>query len=88
VAERNGSDERAVYEIRVQGMLNEHWSDWFSGLAVPEENGVGDPPVTSLTGPIDQAALRGILCKLWDLNLTLVSVRRIGAETTEEEDND
>jgi hypothetical protein len=88
VIERSDSDERVVYEIRVQGQLDEHWSDWFSDLAVPAENGAVDPSVTTLIGPLDQAALRGILCKLWDLNLTLVSVRRIEADTNTKEEED
>jgi hypothetical protein len=88
VVEKNDLDERVVYQIRMQGKLDERWSDWFGGLAVAVENEIGNPPVTTLVGSIDQAALRGILCKLWDLNLTLISVRRIGADSTEEKDND
>ncbi len=88
MADQTGDfDERAVYQITVQGKLDEHWSDWFSGLAVPVLNGTGDPPFTTLVGPMDQAALRGILCKLWDLNLTLVSVRRVGTGSTKEAEN-
>jgi len=82
------ADEQVVYQIRVQGKLDERWSEWFSGLAVAVENGIGNPPVTTLVGPIDQAALRGILCKLWDLNLILISVRRIEADGKREEGND
>ena len=45
--------------------------------------------VTTLTGPVaDQSALRGILSKIWDLNLTLISVRRIEADGEEENKND
>jgi hypothetical protein len=73
--ENHQVEGQAVYQIKVQGKLDERWSDWFSGLAVAVENGIGNPPVTTLVGSIDQAALRGILCKLWDLNLTLISVR-------------
>lgn len=82
------ADEQVVYQIRVQGKLDERWSEWFSGLAVAVENGIGNPPVTTLVGPIDQAALRGILCKLWDLNLILISVRRIEADGKREGGND
>ena len=70
---RRKADESAVYQIKVEGTLDERWSDWFSGLAVVA-GGEKDPPVTTLTGLMDQAALRGILNKVWDLNLTLVSV--------------
>ncbi|MBL7065918.1 MAG: hypothetical protein ISS49_17210 [Anaerolineae bacterium] len=64
-----------TYQIQVQGRLDEDWSDWFSGMTVTFESGV-----TTLTGPVaDQAALRGILTRIWDLNLTLLSVTRGGA---------
>ncbi len=80
-------DRPVTYQIKVEGKLDEGWSDWFSGMAVTFER--GSTPITTLTGPVaDQAALRGMLCKLWDLNLTLISVRRIEANSTKEEDND
>ena len=62
------------YEIRVQGQLDSHWSDWFNGLEVtPQENGE-----TLIAGRLpDQAALHGILTKIFDLRLLLLSVRRI-----------
>jgi hypothetical protein len=66
-----------VYQIRVQGRLNERWSDWFSGLAIDAGGEAEDPPITTLTGALDQAALRGVLSKVWDLNLALVSVVRL-----------
>jgi hypothetical protein len=71
------ADERVVYRIRVQGKLDERWSDWFSGLRVVVESEI--PPITTLAGLIDQAGLRGVLNKLWDLNLDLISVRRVEA---------
>ena len=62
------------YEIRVQGNLDEQWSDWFDGLSVTE---AGDGE-TLIKGEVaDQAALRGILEKIWNLNLVLVSVHRL-----------
>ena len=65
------------YEIRVKGYLEAGWLDWFEGLQIQNlENGE-----TSLIGPItDQLALRGVLDKLWDLGLTLLSLHRIEAE--------
>jgi hypothetical protein len=72
-------DGQTVYRIKVQGRLDtERWSDWFTGLTITVENEY--PPVTALTGPVDQAALRGILNRLWDLNLALISV--IPTDTT------
>jgi len=58
-------------EIRVQGQIDEHWSEWFEGLTVtPTEEGD-----TLLTGVVvDQAALHGLLTKVRDLELSLLSV--------------
>lgn len=80
---------QVIYEIQVQGELDQGWKNWFNGLAVTLTHTSGQPPVTALIGPVaDQAALRGILCKLWDLNLTLISVHCIEADGKEEREND
>ncbi len=80
---------RAIYEIQVQGELDRGWENWFSGLAVTLTYASEQPATTTLIGPVaDQAALRGMLCKLWDLNLTLISVRRVEADDRKEQDND
>ncbi len=73
------SDIKWVYEIKVEGRLDEGWSGWFEGLAITLEQGSPEtPPVTTLTGAVaDQAALRGILTTLWNLNLDLISVTRL-----------
>jgi len=68
-------------EIRVQGELDAAWSDWFEGMKVHVEKRERRPSITTLSGPVtDQSALRGILNKLWDLNLTLTSVRCYSAD--------
>jgi hypothetical protein len=71
------SDDGRVksYQIRVRGQLDARWSDWLGGMVIAYETGSDGLPVTLITGAVpDQAALRGILCKLWDLNLRLISV--------------
>jgi hypothetical protein len=62
------------YQIRIEGHLDDQWTDWFSGLTIAqEENGN-----TLLTGPVtDQAALFGLLKKVRDLGMSLVSVNRV-----------
>ena len=76
MSRRRSPQRQIVYQIRVQGELDATWTDWFNGLTVTQEG--GNPPLTTLTGPVaDQAALRGIVNKLWDLNLTLLSVAAV-----------
>jgi hypothetical protein len=72
-----------LYEIRVRGKLGSHWSDWCGGLRFASEEMEDGSLVTTLTGMVaDQAALRGILAKLWDLGLALLSVRQIEPESS------
>ena len=64
-------DEPGLYEIRIKGHLDDRWADWFEGLTITLEDN-GD---TLLTGPVvDQAALHGLLKKVRDLGLPLLSV--------------
>jgi hypothetical protein len=78
---RNTADRPAAYRITVQGRLDEGWSDWFGGMTITVENENDPLPITTLVGHIvDQAALRGILTKMWDLGLTLISVTRLDTE--------
>lgn len=72
--QKHTGDAPAAYQIKVQGRLDARWADWFSGLAIAVGDACDNPPVTTLTGVIDQAALRGILNRIWDLNLALISV--------------
>ncbi len=63
-----------VYQIQIKGHLGPRWEDWFDGLTIRLE-GNGD---TLLTGPVvDQAALHGLLRKIRDLGLPLLSIVRI-----------
>lgn len=80
---------QARYEIRVEGELDEDWADWFDGMAIATEQAGGGLVTTTLAGPVgDQPALRGMLSRLWDLNLTLVSLRRIEGSVEGEQEND
>jgi hypothetical protein len=67
-------DEPGIYQIRVKGILDEEWSDWFEGLTITPQD-----DETLLTGPVrDQAALHGLLARVRDLGLPLLSVKRVG----------
>ena len=64
----------ASYQIRVPGQLDESWSEWPDGITITVETNDDDPPITSLAGTIDQAALQGLLRRLYSLGLPLISV--------------
>ena len=69
-----------VYQIRIKGQLGRQWADWFEGLAITLEDN-GD---TLLTGPVvDQAALHGVLKKVRDVAMPLVSVMRVKPDPAE-----
>ena len=70
-----------TYQIKIGGRLRDSWSGYFAGLALSHH---GDC-CTILTGPItDQAALRGILCQIWDLNLDVLAVNQMQEELDHE----
>lgn len=70
----NDPDAPQCYELRIEGHLGQHWSAWFGGLAITNE---GDG-TTTLGGVVtDQSELHGLLAKVRDLGLTLVSVTPI-----------
>jgi hypothetical protein len=78
--------EQDRVQIRVQGWIGERWANWFDGMTMTYEGAEDDSPITVLTGPVvDQAALRGLLTKIWDLNLALISVSRIELDPEQEE---
>ncbi len=66
--------QRTIYQIRVKGHLGAQWSDWFEGLAITLEED-GDTLLTGLI--VDQAALYGLLKKVRDVGITLVSVNYV-----------
>lgn len=66
-----------TYQIKVLGKLDGQWSTYFSDMVITWARQGDGQTVTTLTVPVaDQAALRGILNKIWDLNLVLISVTR------------
>ena len=68
--------EAELYEIRLKGHLDDRWVAWFEGLTLTR----GDNGETLLTGPVvDQAALHGLLRKVRDLGMPLLSVTRVAA---------
>ena len=81
----DGDHQTGPYEIRVRGHLDARWAAWFDGLSVSRET----DGTTVIRGPVaDQSALHGLLSRVRDLALPLVSVTRVGpdqadASTTE-----
>jgi hypothetical protein len=66
-------DSPYVYEIRVEGHLADRWSEWFEGLTICKQPD-GETTLTGLL--VDQAALFGVLIRIHDLNLVLISIAR------------
>ena len=75
-------DTSRVYEIRVEGHLGDRWSAWFDGLAIRNDPS-GETRLTGLLS--DQAALYGVLDKIHNLNLVLVSVIRLSCSENQTE---
>lgn len=72
------SDPGDFYQIKIIGNLDQKWSGWFNDLAIIPEQASDKSEITILTGQIsDQAKLRGILNKIWDLNLHVISVNQL-----------
>ena len=78
-----GLDRPATYQIKVEGHLDERWSDWFEGMTITVEREGEGPPITTLTGTMaDQAALQGMLRALYTLGLPVRSVTCVDSGTT------
>jgi hypothetical protein len=67
-------DRPATYQIKVPGHLDESWSDWDGKTTITIDNDEDGLPVTTLTGTFDQAALQGLLRRLYSRGLPLISV--------------
>lgn len=78
---KSGLDHSNIYQIRVQGHLDHQWENWFEGMTItPNEDNT-----TLIVGPvIDDAALHGLLKKVRDSGLRLLSVNHIDDERTKE----
>jgi hypothetical protein len=71
---QTGPDPAMIYEIRIKGRLGQQWRTWFEGLTITQ----ADNGETLITGPVvDQAALYGLLRKVRDLGLPLISVTQV-----------
>ena len=67
-----------IYQITVQGCVEPSWSDWFDGMEITNETTQDAQSITTFTSNVDdQATLRGILNRIWDLNLIVLSVIRV-----------
>jgi hypothetical protein len=80
VRQKLSLDRPAIYQIKVPGELDESWSDWTGGMTIAVESEGEGPPVTTLTGTVDQAALQGLLRRLYSLGLPLISVNIISGD--------
>lgn len=77
------SDQPIIYQIKIKGHLGDQWTDWFEGLVITlDDNGH-----TLLTGPVvDQAALHGLLKKVRDLGMPLISVDPVNPSQVDAQD--
>ena len=74
-------DRPATYQIKVPGHLDESCHYWAGRMTITFENKGDDPPVTILTGTFDQAALLGLLRRIYSLGLPLISVNCVECDS-------
>lgn len=70
-------DQPTTYQIEVPGHVDERWSDWIDGMTVTVKCKNDASPISTLTCEVDQAALQGLLRRLYALGLPLISVKHI-----------
>jgi hypothetical protein len=73
-------DRPVKYQIKVPGLPDKSWSEWTNSMVISIEDEDTDQPITVLTGMIDQAALQGLLRRLYSLGLPLISVDLVEEE--------
>lgn len=74
------------YQIIVKGYVKENWSQWLGNILIEPINSNHEGPMTKFTGYlVDQAALRGLMNQIWDLNLILISFQTLGSKLNGEE---
>ena len=79
---RSHSQTNRYYQITVEGRIDPSWSEWLGELALVSQKEANGMVLTTLSGVItDQAALRGLLNRLWDLNLILRSIKQVDPAT-------
>lgn len=71
-------DRTAIYQVKIPGMLDECWTDWDGEMTVSVDTDEDGLVYTTLTGALDQAALQGLLRRLYGLGLPLISVICLG----------
>ncbi len=72
-----------IYQIRIEGHLGQEWTDWFGGLTITRQDN-GDTLLTGMV--IDQSALHGLIKKIRDLGMPLISVNRLQPEPADTSD--
>lgn len=78
----------ATCQIRVPGHIGESWSHWTGGMTITGESEGDGPPVTTLTGTLDQAALQGLLRRLYSLGLPLISANCVEDDSEDDDELD
>jgi hypothetical protein len=76
-------DRPAAYQIKVPGHLGESWSEWTGSMTITVASEGDGSPITILTGTLDQAALQGLLRRLYSLGLPLISVNCVEGDLEE-----
>jgi len=77
MTEDKKKDTTEIYEIKIQGHLDTKWSEWFYGMTITHES----DGTTTLYGPLpDQTVLHSVLDRIRDMNLQLISVKRIASD--------